>query len=145
MPKIKLNKDNWSIKKISALLALFITISTIIGILFKLDNRWAKASDVEKNKLETKQCIKQIEKRLELKILEDRLYAIQERLWRLNDRYGEKLDEMPEEIKDIYRDLKNIKQKLEKRIESLTTKVIVPIGPPKEVSLDEYTKIIDNN
>jgi len=139
---IKSKGTNLNLKKISAFLALFITISTVIGILFQLDNRWAKADDVEKIRIETKSNIRQLEKRLDLKILEDRLFAIQERIWKLNDRYGEKLDDMPEEVKDIYRDLKNIKEKLEKKIELLSKPVT--FTPPKEISYEEYLKIINN-
>ena len=49
--------------------------------------------------------------RLDQKIIQDRINAIQERLWRLQDKYGDIVENMPEMIRDQYRRLlKEIKE-----------------------------------
>ena len=56
--------------------------------------------------------------RLDIKILEDRLNAIQERIWRLEDRYPD-INRMPDTVLEEYRKLKREMEKIEKRIEYL--------------------------
>jgi archaellum component FlaC len=80
------------------------SLPTIVGILFNIDNRWAKAAELKK-----------LELRLEQKIQQDRVDALQERIWKLEDRYPE-INKMPVEVKDEYRQIKNEKDALEKVI-----------------------------
>ena len=97
----------FSLKNISVVLGLVIAISTIVGIVFNLDSRWAKAAEVKK-----------IEYRLEQKIQQDRVESLQERLWKLEDRYVD-ITKMPQEVKDEYRRLKSQKEELEKYIDKV--------------------------
>ncbi len=98
------------LKKIALIVGVIISLSTATGILFKLDGRWAKASLTE--------TVKTLAMRLDIKILEDRLSALQERIWNLDDRYPI-LGTMPQEKKDEYRRLKRAMEKIEKQIEQL--------------------------
>ena len=91
------NKANnfFNIKNIAALIS---TLSIIIGTSFVLDNRWAKAAEVNK-----------LNMRLEQKIIMDRNEKLQERIWKIQDRYQDK-SIMPisviEEIRIIEKDIK---------------------------------------
>lgn len=95
------------LKKIVVIVGIIISLSTITGVIFKLDSRWAKAGTV-----------KMLSMRLDIKILEDRLGAIQERLWKLDDRYPP-YRAKPISVKEEYRDLKKKMEELKKRIEKL--------------------------
>ena len=91
------------IKRLSLILGLIIALSTILGLLWQLDSRWAKAADVAALSI-----------RLEQKIAADRMDNIQQRIWKLEDRYG-KEEKMQGEIKDEYRSLKLELKKLEEQ------------------------------
>jgi archaellum component FlaC len=92
------------IKSVHIILGVIISISTLIGLIFNLDGRWAKADELKK-----------VEMRLEQKIQQDRVEALQERMWKLEDRYCE-TNKMPQEVKDEYRKIKTEKELLEKHI-----------------------------
>jgi len=100
-----------NLKIVSTVLGIIVGISSIITIVIKVDTRWAKASDLEK-----------VEFRLEQKIQQDRVDALQERMWKLNDRYN--TEEMPQEVKEEYREIKKEKVKLENYIEKVIEKTI---------------------
>ena len=85
---------NHLIKRVSVILALLVSLSVLMGIVFKLDSRWAKAKDVQ-----------QLAKRLDQKINLDRANALQERMWMLEEKFGT-VNNMPNEIKKEYRLLK---------------------------------------
>lgn len=89
-----------NLKKISVILGLIISLTVIVGAAAKLDGRWAKT-----------ERLVMVEQRLDQKIIQDRINAIQERLWRLQDKYGDMVANMPEAIRDQYRRLlKEIKE-----------------------------------
>lgn len=89
-----------NLKKISVILGLIISLTVIVGAGARLDRRWAKA-----------ERLVMVEQRLDQKIIQDRINAIQERLWRLQDKYGDIVENMPEMIHDQYRRLlKEIKE-----------------------------------
>jgi len=94
-----------SLKKISIILSLVISLTVIIGIGAKLDQRWAKA-----------ERLILVEQRLDQKIIQDRINAIEERLWRLQDKHGDLILNMPELIRDQYRrllkEIKDLENKL---------------------------------
>jgi len=94
-----------SLKKISVILGLVISLTVIVGAGAKLDRRWAK----------TDQLV-MVAQRLDQKIIQDRINAIQERLWRLEDKYGNTIADMPETIRDQYRRLLKEIKDLEKRL-----------------------------
>jgi len=101
--------------KISALIALLIGLTTIVGAMFALDNRYAKTEDISY----IESYVEQVDKRLEVKILKDRANAVQERMWKIEDRYGMEVAEMSAEVRDQYRELKKeydeIMQKIKKK------------------------------
>lgn len=106
------------LKKITAITVIIISLSAVTGLVFKLDGRWAKAGTV-----------KLLSMRLDIKILEDRLSALQERIWKLEDRYPGIHREFihgtpsptPVSVKEEYRDLKKKISELKKQIDKLLT------------------------
>ena len=81
--------------KVNTAIAVLVGLSTLLGTAFTIDSRYAKVDYVT-----------QIDKRLELKILQDRANALQERMWKIEDRYGMEVSDMPEDKRDQYRKLK---------------------------------------
>lgn len=101
-------KNKISIPHLIAISVSFVlTLLTITGTLFTIDDRWAKAADV-----------KLVELRLDQKIYSDRLHNIQQRMWSLEDRYGEE-KYMPPAIKEEYRRLKQEYIKTKMKLEQL--------------------------
>jgi len=94
-----------NLKKISVILGLIISLTVIVGAAAKLDGRWAK----------TDQLV-MVAQRLDQKIIQDRINAIQERLWRLEDKYGNIIADMASAIRDQYRRLLKEMKDLEKRL-----------------------------
>ena len=104
-------KQNLSISHlVAASVSFVLTLVTITGALFAIDDRWAKASEV-----------KMIELRLDQKIYSDRLYDIQKRMWKLEDRYGDEKS-MPPEVKEEYRKLKQEYKVLNIKLQTLYRK-----------------------
>jgi hypothetical protein len=95
-------------KRLSIILGIVLALSTLIGGLFTLDRRWAKAESVQ-----------QLSVRLEQKILEDRQFALQERIWRLEDRYKGRAVACPPEIKMEIRNLKQDLMGIDKALKRL--------------------------
>jgi archaellum component FlaC len=94
-----------NMKKISVILGLIIALTVIVGAGAKLDRRWAKADQLV-----------MVAQRLDQKIIQDRINAIQERLWRLEDKYGNIIADMASTIRDQYRRLLKEIKDLEKRL-----------------------------
>lgn len=91
-------------KKLSMTCALIIALSGVLGIIYTLDSRWAKAEEVAL-----------ISQRLDEKIAGDRSDRVQQRIWQIEDRYKGKTVAEPD--LQLYRELKkelndlNIKMK----------------------------------
>ncbi len=89
------------------------TLATIIGITWGaysfLDLKYAHAEEV-----------KMIEKRLDIKILEDNITHLQNRIWSIEDRYQNKT--MPSEMKAEYRRSLKEKEVLEQKLDSIYKK-----------------------
>jgi hypothetical protein len=100
-----------NLKRLSVFLGIVLALSTLIGGLFTLDRRWAKADSVQ-----------QLSIRLEQKILEDRQFALQERIWRLEDRYRSNPAACPPEVKMEIRNLKHDLQLVDKKLKKLNHK-----------------------
>ena len=94
-----------NLKKISVVLGLVISLTVIVGAGARLDRRWAKADQLV-----------MVAQRLDQKIIQDRINAIQERLWRLEDKYGNIIVDMASAIRDQYRRLLKEMKDLEKRL-----------------------------
>ena len=88
--------------KISTWIGLLIGLTTLVGAMFALDNRYAKTEDIS----DIESYVEQVDKRLEIKILKDRANAVQERMWKIEERYGMEVAEMSAEVRDQYRELK---------------------------------------
>jgi hypothetical protein len=70
-------KPRFSAKRIISAASGCVVLAALVGTIFTLDDRWAKAAEV-----------KRVELRLDQKILNDRIDRLQERIWKLEDRYG---------------------------------------------------------
>lgn len=94
-------------KEILTIVMSLIAFASIIwGAQAYLYNNFASASEVQ-----------QLEKRLDVKILEDRLSNIQDRVWKIEDRYFEQ--RIPKETVEQMRILNNEKNKIEKELDIL--------------------------
>lgn len=94
-------------KEILATIMSLIAFAGIIwGAQAYLYNNFASASEVQ-----------QLEKRLDVKILEDRLSNIQDRIWKIEDRYFEQ--RMSKETTEQIRILNTDKNKIEKELDIL--------------------------
>lgn len=91
---------------LTTVLALISFAGIIWGVQSYLNSNFASAGEVQ-----------QLEKRLDVKILEDRLFNLQERIWRIEDRYEK--TQMPKDTKEQYRLLIDEKNKLEKELDIL--------------------------
>ena len=89
-------------EKGNILIGLIVGACTMVGTAFTIDNRYAKAIDMD----EVNEYVQQVDKRLEIKILKDRANAIQERMWKIEDRYGMDVTDMTKDKRDQYRKLK---------------------------------------
>ena len=94
-----------------ALVGFLITISTLVGTAFTVDNRYAKNEQVK----QVEQQVQKVEKRLDKKILKDRANALQERVWKLEDRYEKK--KMPKTVQEELRKLKTELVEIQKNLE----------------------------
>jgi len=97
-----------SLKKISTITISIIAITTLIGLLFSLENYVAKAKDLE-----------QLEIRLDQKIIQDKIDFFQTQIWKFEDRYGYNVEQMKIEIRDTYRRLKKRLKEAEKELNIL--------------------------
>jgi translation initiation factor 2 alpha subunit (eIF-2alpha) len=105
-------------KKITIILGLIITFSTVIGIGWKLDVRWSQAVAVESLQ---KQVIL-LSDRFEFKNSKDRLEAIEERMWKLEEVYGENISTFPPLVKEEYKKLKLEAELVKKELDLYNTK-----------------------
>lgn len=89
------------------------TLATIIGITWGaysfLDSKYALAEEM-----------KLIEKRLDIKILEDNISHLQNRIWSIEDRYQKR--SMPDDMKIEYRRSLKEKEDLEKKLDTIYKK-----------------------
>jgi hypothetical protein len=105
------------VKKIVAVCGAIGFVITIGGAYVAVDSRYAKAEDV-----------KQIDIRLEQKILADKSDILQERLWKMEDRYGyidvsKGTSNVPPEINDQYRRIRAEKQAVDQKLNIIHQKV----------------------
>lgn len=79
--------------------------AALAGILFGVsayEAKFATADDIKR----VIKSVTLIERRLDHKIQEDRLYALQQRMWNLEDRYdGPSVPSAPSEVRESYREL----------------------------------------
>lgn len=90
------------IKKVSIICGLIISISAVLGLIYALDSRWAKAEEMV-----------MLSQRLDEKITSDRADRLQERIWKLEDRHGKTILQSPG--KDEYRSLMLELEKINKK------------------------------
>jgi len=94
-----------------------ISLGTILGLAFGLyfhfDKKFAKAEAIES----IQHHVAQVDKRLDIKILEDRRDKLQERVWDLEKRFGETCSNCPLPTKEEFKKLKLDKELLDKKID----------------------------
>jgi hypothetical protein len=90
---------------VKRIFAVISAIAVIIGLIFGVniyEAKFATAEDIVK----VREDVELLGERLENKILEDRIHALQERIWRLEDRYGgATVPHAPPTILEHYREL----------------------------------------
>lgn len=102
----------------SKLIKSLIALGTLIGMIFSvylyLDGHYAKAEDLQM----TNQSVRLTNARLEHKIINDEIKAIQQRIWQLKDRYDKtKDDAIKLEIRELEQERQELIDKLNKRKE----------------------------
>lgn len=97
-----------TLRRLSILVGAIVGSITIVTTAIQVDRYYAKAAEVQ-----------QIEWRLDQKIIQDRVNALQERIWRLEDRYGIDTTEMAPEIREEIRKLKAERKHLDKELDIL--------------------------
>lgn len=114
------------VKRVGSILG---AIAVLVGIIFGVntyETQFATADDIT----QIRKSIALLEQRLEKKIQEDRLHAIQRRLWSLEDRYGGlAVPNAPREIRDSYRELSYEALMLKTRLGIPSTKGNFPWQP----------------
>jgi len=80
-------------------------VIAIVSATIAVEARYAKSA-----------YVKQVEQRLDQKIVTDRMDSIQNRIWKLEDRYGIACAECPDVVKDEYRELEKEYEFLDRKI-----------------------------
>lgn len=80
-------------------------IIAIVSATIAVEARYAKSA-----------YVKQVEQRLDQKIVADRMDNIQDRIWKLEDRYGISCENCPDVVNDEYRELEKEYNQLEDKI-----------------------------
>jgi hypothetical protein len=106
---------------IASIVGIFALISICFTVYFYIEGRYAHAGDL----IKAMETIKKIETRLDYKIIEDQLRAVQQRMWTIEDRHctdkSKPCDEstMPQTVKEQYRELKCDRERLQKELDTL--------------------------
>lgn len=117
-------QESW--KKLASIVGIVVILSTAVGGIMAADARYAKS-----------EYVSAVEERLNVKILQDRIDAVQERMWKIedrwndrfkkeHDRYPENKDElkayMDKDTRDTYRDLEDELKGLEDELARIRKK-----------------------
>jgi hypothetical protein len=95
-------------RKLATIIAAVITLASITGAAFFLEDRYAKASDLKNN-----------EARLTVHIAQDRIQFLQQQIWAMEDRCGKDERLMTPDQRARYRELTAEKRRLEDRLRTL--------------------------
>lgn len=76
--------------KLSTIIGISVAVCGLIGSIIAVDARYATSARVE-----------MVELRLDQKIVQDRVQALQERMWKLEDRYGKDKAQQTEEYRRL--------------------------------------------
>ena len=76
--------------KLSTLIGISVAVCALIGSIIAVDARYATSARLE-----------MVELRLDQKIVQDRVQALQERMWKLEDRYGKDKAQQTEEYRRL--------------------------------------------
>lgn len=87
--------------------AILAIVGSLFGGYFYFDSTYARASE-----------LRATDARLEQKILEDKLSAIESHIWSISDHF-KNIDKAPQEIKDELRDLQSKKDRVKNRLDVL--------------------------
>lgn len=95
-------------KVYTGILAVVVTLIAIGGVIIAMEDRYAKASDVQK-----------VEVNLNYYILSQRAEALQQRMWQIEDRYKCPVQEMPPDAKEAHRQMKIEREDILRKIEMI--------------------------
>lgn len=76
--------------RLSTIIGIFVAVCGLIGSIIAVDARYATSARLE-----------MVELRLDQKIVQDRVQALQERMWKLEDRYGKDKATQTEEYRRL--------------------------------------------
>jgi len=108
-------------KKVNTYLAIIGGLIVIVTAMFQLDSRWCQEQAIASQAKEIEEqamLIAGVNKRLEVKILEDQSVNLQNRMWKMEDRYGKEPQMQPEQ-KEEYRNIIIDKKKVDDKIKQL--------------------------
>ena len=113
-------------RTLATTVGMILILSTAVGGIVAADTRYAKASYVS-----------EVEERLDVKIIQDKMASITERMWKIEDRWTDQFKEefsrlpnsidelksyMNEDARDRYRELEEELIELEKQLTALRNK-----------------------
>ena len=113
-------------KMLVTVVGMVIILSTAVGGIVAADTRYAKA-----------EYVSEVEERLDVKIIQDKIDSITGRMWKIEDRWTDQFKEefsrlpkskdelkayMNEDTRDRYREFEEELEKLEKQLEDLSNK-----------------------
>ncbi len=125
------------LKKIGVLLGSIITMATLMGLGFGVENHFAKEVPTAIAFEQVNADIVMVNERIDAMKLEDELLLVKKKIDRLEDRWGEvfydrfdrywqTIEElkgiMPEDYREEYQEAMDEKERLEKKIEEKNTK-----------------------
>lgn len=91
------------IKRVAAVTGAICVLAGLIFGVSAYETKFATAEDISN----IRKDVELLGERLENKIQEDRIHALQERIWKLEDRYGGVMvPQAPQAVKEHYRELR---------------------------------------
>jgi hypothetical protein len=102
-----------NLKKIGITLSIIVSIFVIGTYFLKIESRWAKAEDLQT----IQQSLQKLEKRLDYKILSDKMEYLWNRIYVLIDRYGD-VSKMPDSVREEYRKRKLELEEVQKKLDT---------------------------
>lgn len=125
------------LKKIGILLGSIVTLASLLGAGFAVDNHFAKATPTVESFAAVQDDIHRVSQRIDAMKLEDELLIVKKKIDRLEDRWGKVFYDrferywqtkeelkgvMPDDYKEDYTELQDEKVRLEKEIEKKNEK-----------------------
>ena len=107
-------KATW--QKVTAIVGALVIIATVVGATVKIDTRYAKQTQIQTQIGQVSEAVTYVGKRLDQKILQDRINDLQDRIWKIEDRYRGRV--MPQDaieaIRQYRKEIKQLERQLRK-------------------------------